>query len=96
MLLITQCNFEISLVRAVRSEHKLVKSFQDLGFTPKEAIDIMSNPGLTKANRLTDDASNIIYDVRDTPEAPFVIWWNDLEKDHKYSSWTSNLQEVSH
>jgi UDP-glucose:glycoprotein glucosyltransferase len=79
----------------LRSERKLIRSFENLGFTPKEAIEIMSNPELTKANRLNDDTNNIIYDVRDTPEAPFVIWWNDLEKDHKYSSWTSNLQEVS-
>lgn len=81
-------------MRLLRSERKLIKCFEDLGFLPKEAINIMSNPELTKVNRLNDDSNNVMYDVRDTAEAPFVIWWNDLEKDHRYSSWTSHLQEV--
>lgn len=79
----------------MRSERKLIKSLQDMGFTAKEAISIISSPALSKASRFGDQASHSeVYDVRDTPEEPFVTWWNDLEKDSRYKEWTADMGEV--
>ncbi|KAI8639247.1 UDP-glucose:glycoprotein glucosyltransferase-domain-containing protein [Parasitella parasitica] len=81
------------LTRALRSERKLVAAFEELGFTPKDAIQVMSNPAFTIATQ-SDKAANVeVFDMRDTLEEPFVIWWNDLEKDKRYSEWTSSLED---
>lgn len=87
------CN---SLVRAIRSERKLIKAFEELGFTPKEAIDIISYPALSKTDQYDDATIEEVYDVRDDPEANFITWWNDLEKDSRYTGWSSDIKEVSH
>jgi UDP-glucose:glycoprotein glucosyltransferase len=79
----------------VRSEKKIIQSFQKLGFTAKEAINILSNPSLSKSESESSEAIGEIYDVRDTPEKSFIVWWNDLEKDKRYKVWPSNLMEVS-
>ncbi|RCI03876.1 hypothetical protein CU098_007561 [Rhizopus stolonifer] len=81
------------LIRALRSERKLIKSFERLGLTPKQAIQVISNPALTAADRASSEGNSEIYDVRDTPENPFIVWWNDIEKDKKYSGWTDDMEE---
>ncbi|CEP14268.1 hypothetical protein [Parasitella parasitica] len=80
------------LIRALRSERKLVAAFENLGFTAKDAIEVMSNPALTIATQAGNAAHNEIFDMRDTAAEPFVVWWNDLEKDTRYSEWTSSLE----
>lgn len=82
-----------SLVRALRNEYNLISSFQELGFTAKEAIQIISSPILTKASRSGDSISTEIYDVRETPTEPFINWWNDIEKDSKYKEWSSDVAD---
>lgn len=41
-----------------------------------------------------NDIISGIYDVRDTPKNPFVVWWNDIEKDTRYREWPSDIMEV--
>ncbi|KAI8890404.1 glycosyltransferase family 24 protein [Backusella circina FSU 941] len=82
------------LLRTVRSEKKVIQSFQKLGFTAKEANNILSNPSLSKSESEASEAIGEIYDVRDTPEKSFIVWWNDLEKDNRYKMWPSNLMEL--
>lgn len=81
------------LVRALRTERKLIQSMQDIGFTSKEAIKIISSPVLTKASRFSEKAADEVYDVRDTVEEPFTVWWNDIEMDSRYSSWSSDVHQ---
>ncbi|KAI9244442.1 UDP-glucose:glycoprotein glucosyltransferase-domain-containing protein [Helicostylum pulchrum] len=81
------------LVRALRTERKLIQSMQDIGFTSKEAIQIISSPVLTKASRFSEQAADEVYDVRDTAEEPFTVWWNDIEKDSRYKTWSSDVHE---
>ncbi|KAI7903194.1 UDP-glucose:glycoprotein glucosyltransferase-domain-containing protein [Cokeromyces recurvatus] len=83
------------LVRALRSEYKLMQTFKNLGFTSKQAISIISNPSLSSANGFGEQVNSEIYDVRDTPEDPFIIWWNDLEKDKRYRDWASDVTEYT-
>ncbi|CAO3699789.1 unnamed protein product [Rhizopus stolonifer] len=83
--------FHIS--RVLRSEKKLIKSIQQLGFSSKEAIELISDPLLSGGDD-AKDAVNDVFDVRDTPEAPFITWWNDLEEDSRYDGWPSDIMEI--
>ncbi|KAI8968326.1 UDP-glucose:glycoprotein glucosyltransferase-domain-containing protein [Mycotypha africana] len=80
------------LLRAIRSELKLINSFKKFGFTPKEAIEIISNPELTAAHN-PGEKKEEVYDIRDTSESHFITWWNDLEKDKKYKDWTNSMDQ---
>ncbi|KAI8366128.1 UDP-glucose:glycoprotein glucosyltransferase-domain-containing protein [Blakeslea trispora] len=81
------------LLRAIRSERTLIRSFEQMDFTAKQAIHILSHPSYTAAERTPSAANSDIYDVRDTLNDRFVTWWNDLEKDKKYSKWTDDMEE---
>lgn len=83
-----------SLVRLLRDEKKLIQSIQAIGFSPKEAIELISNPTLSEGESMGNDIISGVYDVRDTPDNPFVVWWNDIEKDTQYEDWPSNIMEV--
>lgn len=77
----------------MRKERQLIASFEELGFKPKEAIEVISNPAFTVASQAGNSVNDEIFDMRDTPEEPFVIWWNDLEKDKRYDEWTSSMED---
>lgn len=77
----------------MRNERKLVAAFEELGFTLKDAIQVMSNPAFTLASQAGNAVNDEIFDMRDTPEEPFVVWWNDLEKDNRYNDWTSSMED---
>ncbi|CAO0792615.1 unnamed protein product [Mucor circinelloides] len=81
------------LIRALRKERQLIASFEQLGFKPKEAIEVISNPAFTVASQAGNSVNDEIFDMRDTPEEPFVVWWNDLEKDKRYDEWTSSMED---
>jgi UDP-glucose:glycoprotein glucosyltransferase len=37
-----------------------------------------------------------LFDAGDKEEGgDLVLWWNDLEKDRKYKSWSKDLKDVS-
>ncbi|KAI8978045.1 UDP-glucose:glycoprotein glucosyltransferase-domain-containing protein [Pilobolus umbonatus] len=82
------------LVRAIRSEFKLIQSLKQLGLSSDQALDIISSPILTQESKNADDALKDYYDVRDTRANPFVIWWNDLEKDSRYKSWPTDVYAI--
>lgn len=71
----------------------MIASFEELGFKPKDAIQVISNPAFTVASQASNSANAEIFDMRDSPEEPFVIWWNDLEKDKRYEDWTSSMED---
>lgn len=83
-----------SISRVLRSEKKLIKSIQQLGFSSKEAIELISDSVLSGGDDAKDTVSDV-FDVRDTPEAPFITWWNDLEEDSRYDGWPSDIMEVN-
>ena len=87
-------NLYNSLVRAVRNEYKLIGAFEKLGFTAKEAINIISHEVLSEMSQMGSSAVESTYDVRDTPDHRFITWWNDLEKDDRYKGWPSQLADL--
>ncbi|KAG0997777.1 hypothetical protein G6F28_002581 [Rhizopus arrhizus] len=81
------------LSRILRSEKKLIKSIQNIGFSSKEAIELITDPVLSEGEG-TGDVISGVFDVRDSPETPFITWWNDIEKDNRYHGWPSDIMEI--
>ncbi|KAI9283208.1 UDP-glucose:glycoprotein glucosyltransferase-domain-containing protein [Sporodiniella umbellata] len=78
--------------RTIRSEKNLIKSIKELGFSSREAMELISDPALSEKD-IQDNVDNVL-DVRDTPENPFVAWWNDLENDNRYEGWPYDIMEI--
>lgn len=83
------------LLNYIRDERRLVLSLVSLGFTPRQAFELISDP-LIGAAQTEDDSGEGMVDASDRLEGEDVImWWNDIEKDKRYASWPSSLAGVS-
>jgi UDP-glucose:glycoprotein glucosyltransferase len=79
----------LSLLHLLRKERKLVKGVTDLGFTGKEAIELLTDQAIAAVN--ADDEPQR-FDWRDEIEGGnAIIWLNDLEKDKRYADWPTAL-----
>lgn len=77
------------LLEHLRREQALVNGLQDVGFTGKEAVDVISST-LSASSGPSDD--NLRFDYRDDREEnEVIIWLNDLEKDERYANWPSSV-----
>ncbi|KAI7860003.1 UDP-glucose:glycoprotein glucosyltransferase-domain-containing protein [Circinella umbellata] len=82
-----------SLVRALESEQKLIESFEPLNINSSKAIDIMTHSALSKmetSQTKQGGEPTDVYDVR----SDLVLWWNNLEKDKRYKSWSKSLMDM--
>lgn len=78
-----------SLLEHLRHERTLINSFRSIGVNAQEAVKLLSHPDIAQAQADTEAQR---YDFRDTSEGGNVIMWlNDLEKDKRYSGWSSKL-----
>jgi UDP-glucose:glycoprotein glucosyltransferase len=81
-----------SLLEHLRRERKLITDFDKLGLSASEAVDLLSYPTLAEVQS-NKEAQR--YDWRDEVEGGgVIIWMNDLEKDKRYSSFSSSLDAV--
>ncbi|KAG5297310.1 UDP-glucose:glycoprotein glucosyltransferase [Histoplasma ohiense] len=81
-----------SLLDHLRRERKLINDFRKFGLSVRQAVDLLTNPTISKSLG-TDDS--IRYDYRDELEGGGVIvWLNDLEKDHRYEGWPRDLHSL--
>ncbi|WWD15785.1 hypothetical protein CI109_100209 [Kwoniella shandongensis] len=81
-----------SLLKTIRDERHLVLSLTSLGLTPKQAVDLISDPAIGQA-QTEDEAGEGIVDASDRFEGGKVItWWNDIEKDKRYKNWPVHIQ----
>lgn len=82
-----------SLLEHLRRERKLIGEFKKLGLAGSEAVDLLSHSALAEVTVGSDVQR---YDWRDeAEEGGVLIWMNDIEKDKRYGSFSSNLQIVS-
>lgn len=78
-----------SVLDHLRRERKLLRYFQDMGFSAPEAIQLLSHQAITEAQ---GDADSQRYDWRDEIEGGKVILWlNDIEKDRRYQEWPFSI-----
>ncbi|KAK8869940.1 hypothetical protein IAR55_000508 [Kwoniella newhampshirensis] len=81
-----------SLLKAIRDERHLILSLTSLGLTPKQAVNLISDPVVGQA-QTEDEAGEGIVDASDRIEGDKVItWWNDIEKDKRYKNWPVHIQ----
>ncbi|KAI9676719.1 MAG: hypothetical protein M1822_008282 [Bathelium mastoideum] len=78
-----------SLLPMLRRERGLINGIGELGFTPPEAIKILSHPTVLEAHA-SDDPQR--YDYRDEIEGGnVIIWLNNIEKDKRYKDWPDDI-----
>jgi UDP-glucose:glycoprotein glucosyltransferase len=81
-----------SLLSLMRRERGLVGSLRGLGLTNPEAVKFLSHERI--AEKIETGTTNR-FDVRDEVEGGgVIIWLNDLEKDSRYKSWPTDIQNV--
>ena len=86
------CN---SLLRMMRAERKRMVSLGELGLSPKQAVDVISWSSARAAAGGQQPALEGYFDASDRIEGgDVIIWWNDIEKDSRYSRWPTSLTGV--
>jgi len=72
-----------------------MSSLTSLGLTPEQAVELVSHESIFAAQREGGTVEGI-FDASDREEGgDIIIWWNDIEKDQMYASWSENMQIVS-
>jgi UDP-glucose:glycoprotein glucosyltransferase len=92
-----------ALLRLMRKERKYVTDLQGLSvnMTSKSAREILINGGIqpvtaTEKGMMPVEALGELFDATDRSEGgKVIVWWNDLEKDKRYKTWPSTVQDVS-
>jgi len=77
-----------SILRVFTSENKAIKKLNSLGFSNKDAVNLLNSVSEDKDDKRGSDAE--YYDVRDD----IVSWWNNLESDSRYEKWPKNIREI--
>lgn len=81
-----------SLLEIIRRERSLINRFRALGFTGKQAVELLSHREIAMAH-VTDEPDR--YDYRDDIEGGnAIIWLNDIEKDKRYKDWPEDINAV--
>nr|XP_019013386.1 UDP-glucose:glycoprotein glucosyltransferase [Kwoniella pini CBS 10737]OCF52167.1 UDP-glucose:glycoprotein glucosyltransferase [Kwoniella pini CBS 10737] len=79
------------LLRAIRAERHHVLSLTSLGLTPKQAIELISDPVIGEA-QVEDSRGEGIVDASDRSEGgDVIVYWNNIEKDKRYKNWPESL-----
>nr|XP_018263998.1 UDP-glucose:glycoprotein glucosyltransferase [Kwoniella dejecticola CBS 10117]OBR86156.1 UDP-glucose:glycoprotein glucosyltransferase [Kwoniella dejecticola CBS 10117] len=79
------------LLRAIRSERHHVLSLTSLGLTPKQAIELISDPVIGEA-QVEESPGEGVVDASDRSEGgDVIVYWNNIEKDKRYKNWPSSL-----
>lgn len=96
-----------ALLRLMRKERKLINDLQGLNgnISTRHAREWIMSGVLAKANsvlgpgkdgRIEKEALGELFDASDRKEGGGLItWWNNLEKDKRYKSWSKTLNDVS-
>ncbi|KWU41782.1 hypothetical protein RHOSPDRAFT_22376 [Rhodotorula sp. JG-1b] len=90
-----------ALLRIMRKERKIINDLLSLDarMTGADARHILiaggpKEPTLSQ-DRIDPELLGELYDATDRQEGKGVIlWWNDLEKDRRYKSWTKSVREL--
>jgi len=81
-----------SLLEHLRRERKMINTVRELGVSGPDAIDLLSHEAVTAA---TVDQEAQRYDWRDdTDGGNVILWLNDIEKDKRYSDWSSSIVAI--
>ncbi|KAJ2615865.1 killer toxin resistant protein [Coemansia sp. RSA 1365] len=80
------------LLEYIRKESSIIHGLESAGLTPKQALGLLLNED---AEDDIDNSNSITFDMRERPlEKRAVMWLNDLEKDNRYSEWSSDVNNL--
>lgn len=94
-------------MQIIRQEQKIIQSLQSTGMNTSEAVAVLSHPsfgrkqtprGTSNSRRglIPVEALGDIFDASDRQElSNVIVWWNDLTKDSRYKTWSTDINEVS-
>lgn len=92
-----------ALLRLMRQERQIITDLLglDVYMTGAMARHILIAGGpkepVVSRDRIDAELLGDLYDSTDRHEGGKVIlWWNDLEKDRRYKSWSKSVREVGH
>lgn len=82
----------------MRKERKVVRDLQrlDKGVKTREAREwviegkVKGGEGVAKDGRMSAERLGEVFDARGTA----VLWWNDLERDRRYKTFSKSVQDV--
>ena len=73
----------LRMLKHIRIERNQALSLVNLGITPHQALQLISDP-LIGQSQTEDEPGDGIVDASDRPEGGgVIIWWNDIEKDSR-------------
>lgn len=94
---------QFSLVRIMRRERRLMLDLEALGLNFSQSRRLLASPVLNKPQHprpgrdgiVPPEALGELFEADDAVEGGDVVtWWNDLEKDRRYLSWSRSVREV--
>lgn len=82
------------LLSQLRHERQLIQGLKSIGLSAAESVSLLSHP--TIAQNVKRGSGDVVrFDYRDHLEGGEVIlWFNNIEKDKKYKSWSPYVQQV--
>ncbi|KAI0063832.1 hypothetical protein BV25DRAFT_1801498 [Artomyces pyxidatus] len=81
------------LLKLVRKERDAMLSLTSLGLGSTQALDLITHPSLSAG--AAGDVVDGVFDASDRLEGGGLItWWNDIEKDSRYSRWPTSLYSL--
>lgn len=92
-----------ALLRLMRKERQVLTDLFALSprLSGADARDLLINGGpKAKASggmrdRIDAEVLGELYDATDRDEGShLILWWNDLEKDRRYKSWSTSVRDV--
>ncbi|KAF8309108.1 hypothetical protein DL93DRAFT_2217500 [Clavulina sp. PMI_390] len=91
-LMINEADLNIlSLAKMLRAEQKRMLSLREVGLSPSQAVDVIAwAPPRSEVQQTILEG---YFDASDRVEGgDVVMWFNDIEKDSRYSQWMPSLQ----
>ncbi|KAJ2157653.1 killer toxin resistant protein [Coemansia sp. RSA 552] len=80
------------LLEHIRKETSVVEALQGAGLSQSQALDVLMDGSEDTGE---DQTESVSFDVRERPnEKKTILWFNDLEKDRRYSHWPSDLSKL--
>ncbi|KAJ2604206.1 killer toxin resistant protein [Coemansia sp. RSA 1722] len=81
-----------NMLAHISKEDSIISSLESIGIPQNQAVDL-----LFAADKSADshDSGKLVFDMRDKSDSKkTILWLNDLEKDQRYSSWPSDIQNL--
>ncbi|KAF9461692.1 glycosyltransferase family 24 protein, partial [Collybia nuda] len=81
----------LGLLRLLKKERAVMLSLAALGIPRPQVLELLTHPNIS-ASQSGKNVLDGLFDASDRPEKGEVItWWNDIEKDSRYSKWSASL-----